>query len=436
MNIESIVNAIKHILINDIECQYMSVFSKDARLNEDLYIDSVILMQVLIHLELSHDIDVPESAISQEDVQTVGSLARFLINQQQVDNASAEDDVLETPFEDIKVHCFVSCLCECIKASSAVDHRPFYFGVWDADVAITSANALAYHDECISHDFFIKWYKALYGVQLTSWYDKAKSKADNVKTLEMQLDTASPTQNVMVMLDMYLLPERENKFNQNPFPHYVMLKKTQDASRWLMLDPDFRWEGEIAREDIINAISSKHVEGGYVFDSNDIKPSSLTQVAEYFNTAFYADRNVLTDAIRHIVLAHRDDAKSPPSLLGDALKQIPVLAIRKYAYEHGFAYFWRDIGFPEVTFEMWCDEIENLVSTYKTIQYRCLKLAELAKDNMDTSDLFTEVLALLDKQDMTEQKIKQKLHSVFLQWLAFHQLDNACTEKALLETAI
>ncbi|MCG7814367.1 DUF6005 family protein, partial [Alteromonas sp. MCA-1] len=226
----------------------MQKFSPRARLNEDLYIDSVLLMQLLIHLELNHDIEIPESAISQEDVNTVETLAHFILSYQQTNNIEVSDSVDEVPFEDIKVHCFVSCLCECIKASPKVDHRPFYFGVWDAEVVVNKDHMLAYHDESISHDFFIQWYKEIYGVEVSSWYNNEQTKAQNIANLERLLNDATPSQNIMVMLDMYLLPERENKFNQNPFPHYVMLKKTEDTERWLMMDPDFRWEGEVKRK--------------------------------------------------------------------------------------------------------------------------------------------------------------------------------------------
>lgn len=423
MNSESLINTIEHVLAHDMDCKHMQKFSPRARLNEDLYIDSVLLMQLLIHLELNHDIEIPESAISQEDVNTVENLAHFILSYQQTNNIEVSDSVDEVPFEDIKVHCFVSCLCECIKASPKVDHRPFYFGVWDAEVVVNEDHMLAYHDESISHDFFIQWYKEIYGVEVTSWYNNEQTKAQNIANLERLLNDATPSQNIMVMLDMYLLPERENKFNQNPFPHYVMLKKTEDTERWLMLDPDFRWEGEVKRKDVLNAISSPHVAGGYVFDSNDITHSSLQAISSYFDATFFPEHNVLTDAIRKVIVAHQ---KKPAdrALLGNALKQIPVLAIRKYAYEHGFAFFWRDIGFPEVTFELWCDEIEKLVSTYKAIQYRAFKLSELAKENQDTLPLFDELFTLLNEQDTTERKIKCKLQTVYQDWLVFHNLQD------------
>lgn len=433
MNEGQLIASIESVLNNELDCLHMHRFSSKARLNEDLYLDSVLVMQLLIHLELHYGIDIPDSAMSQEDISTVENLASFLLQHLSSINHEHNDAVDETPFEDIKVHCFVSCLCEAIKASPIVDHRPFYFGVWDADVVVTPESQLAYHDENISHQFFIDWYKKIYGVNITPWYRSQASKEENIATLEQLLSSATASDNIMVMLDMYLLPERENKFNQNPFPHYVLLEKTSNEATWFMRDPDFRWEGEVRRQDVVKAISSEHVEGGYTFNSDDIVPSSNHVIAHYFMDAFKPNDNVLTSAIRDIVEHHSNNDKEIEGRLGEALKQIPVLAIRKYAYEHGFAFFWRDIGFPEVTFEFWCEEIEKLVSTYKNIQYKALKLSELAKENLDTSLLKREIFALLDLQDCTEKQIKEKLYAVFNEWLAFHKIPAGVTQLTSLE---
>ncbi len=52
----------------------------------------------------------------------------------------------------IKVHCFVSCVCEVIK-TEGVDHRPYYFGVWDADFDVLENYVLTYHSNNIDHAF-------------------------------------------------------------------------------------------------------------------------------------------------------------------------------------------------------------------------------------------------------------------------------------------
>ena len=36
------------------------------------------------------------------------------------------------------------------------------------------------------------------------------------------------------------------------------------------------------------------------------------------------------------------------------VKQIPVLAIRKYSYEHAFAYFRETLQYSEQEFDYWC----------------------------------------------------------------------------------
>ena len=80
----------------------------------------------------------------------------------------------------IKVHCFVSCVCEAVKKTEGADHRPYYFGVWDADFDVLENGNLTYHSERIDHDFFHTWYELLYGIKLHKWYDDKRSKQENI----------------------------------------------------------------------------------------------------------------------------------------------------------------------------------------------------------------------------------------------------------------
>lgn len=310
----------------------------------------------------------------------------------------------------IKVHCFVSCVCEVIKKTPGVDHRPFYFGVWDADFSVSDKKVLSYHSEHTAHEDFKTWYKLLYGVDIKPWYDDNLSKEDNLRTLVELVENKPADRNIMVMLDMYHLPERENKFNQNPFPHYVMLETTGDPDTWFMWDPDFRWEGPLPKDRILNAVAQPTVAGGYYFDAIDIRHSSEDTIKAYFAQSMKLDHNPFTDALRDIVDAHVD-GELPLRDLEVAMREIPVMAIRKYAFEHGFAYFWEDLGLDEDEFESWCDEIELLVNSFTQVQYRCMKLAMTGK-----CELAAAVYELLDQQDQREFAIKHKLQQVFQQW--------------------
>ena len=410
MTKSDIVNLIHHVLAENMAAPYVSAFSPYARLNEDLYLDSVMVLQLLLHLELDYGFVIPDEALAKEDFETVDTLANLLARLENKTTA------IEAPveFDDIKVHCFVSCVCEIIKKSELVDHRPFYFGVWDADIVVTDDSRISYHSATINHDFFIDWYKRIYGVTIHRWYDSALSKEANVRRLLSLLDNKMPERNIMVMLDMYLLPERENKFNANPFPHYVMLETTEDPETWLMLDPDYRWEGELPKARILEAIRSPHAVGGYYFDSSDIVPSTHTAIKAYFTTCIKLDTNPMTDAVRTIIRHHVDGHKGLQlSQLAEALKELPVLSIRKYAYEHGFAFFWRAMDLDDDEFERWCDVIGKLVEIYKIIQYRAMKLAVTADE-----DLARDIFQLLDEQDQREFKIKQHLYAVFQTWCA------------------
>lgn len=311
----------------------------------------------------------------------------------------------------IKVHCFVSCVCEVLKKTNGVDHRPYYFGVWDADFDVREDGILTYHSERIDHDFFQTWYELLYGIKLYKWYDEKRSKQENLEEMQRLLETKSQHQHVMVMLDLSILPERENKFHQRPFPHYVMLETTEKEEEWFMYDPDFRWEGILPKQRVINAIREPSVGGGYSFHAKSIIPPTIETVEAYFNTCIKHDCNPLTDAVTEIVEAYTVGNELSLSKLNLALKQLPVLAIRKYAYEHAFAYFWENLDLDEEGFEAWCNEIESLVNGYTTIQYRAMKLA-LTKDHSLTDSIFSK----LEEQNLLEFKIKNGLQECFNKW--------------------
>jgi hypothetical protein len=320
----------------------------------------------------------------------------------------------------IKVHCFVSCVCEAVKKTQGADHRPYYFGVWDADFDVLDNGVLTYHSKRIDHDFFHQWYEMLYGIKLYRWYDEKRSKQENINKLLGLLENKKHHQYVMVMLDLSKLPERENKFHQSPFPHYVMLELTGNEEEWFMYDPDFRWEGILPKERILAAIEDPSAEGGYFFDAANIIPPSAETVEAYFNTCIKLDCNPMTDAVGKIVGLYTSGSDNYPlSGLTFALRELPVLAIRKYAYEHAFAFFWDSLGYEEESFEAWCNEIEKLVKGYTVIQYRAMKLAMTGN-----LGLKNEISLKLDELNILEFKIKQGLQKSFEAWIKLQESQN------------
>ncbi|MEI5906006.1 DUF6005 family protein [Bacillus spongiae] len=313
----------------------------------------------------------------------------------------------------IKVHCFVSCVCEVIKKTKGVDHRPYYFGVWDADFDVQENMQLTYHSEQINHDFFKTWYEMLYGIKIHKWYNPQKTKQENIIILQELLENKRPNEHVMVMLDLSRLPERENKFNQTPFPHYVMLETTDNDEEWLMYDHDFRWEGVLPKDRIIASINEPSVAGGYSFDSKSIIPPDYKTVEAYFKSCMKHDSNPLTEAVINIVNAFTTGKeKHNLSMITLSLRELPVIAIRKYAYEHAFAYFWEHLQLNNEEFEIWCDEIEKLVKGYTLVQYRAMKFA--LTRNYAISD---DILSKLDELNRLEFKIKNELQKYFNEWL-------------------
>jgi acyl carrier protein len=417
MTRDETIEAIRTVLRDHMNNKHLGAFHPGARLNSDLYLDSVLLLQLFLNLELEFGLTAPEEAIAAVDLDTVADVAALFCE-------APADRAVETPvaadtglgvhgedYVDLKIHCFVSCLCAGLK-ERGIDHRPFYFGVWDADFGVDERFRLLYHAPSVSHEPFRLWFQRLYGAEIRAWYDHAAGKEENLRTLVGLLGRRRPSEQVMVMLDMFHLPERENKFNQNPFPHYLMLETTDDPDVWQVLDPDFRWEGKIARSTVVNAIMQPTVGGGYVFDRADMRVPHPADLDAWFAACFKPDINPLNSALRAIVEAHLGgEGVLAHADLEGALRELPVISIRKYAYEHGFAFFWRALKLPDAEFQRWCDEIEALALGYKALHYAAMKLARTGS----AADR-DEVLADLDRLDLLELRIKGRLGEVHALW--------------------
>ncbi|CAM4172323.1 Petrobactin biosynthesis protein AsbE [Bacillus manliponensis] len=310
---------------------------------------------------------------------------------------------------EIKVHCVVSCFCEIIRRRSKVDYRPFYFGLWDGDFDITEEGVISYHSDNINHDSYLYWYEQLYGLKVHKWYDDSKSKQENLETFLHLVETKPEDRYVMVMVDMSLLPERENKFHQKPFPHYLMISETENENEWFMFDPDFRWEGNMEKEKVIDSIVNNPFGGGFFIDVPTVQEPKQEVLETYFLETFKKDYNELTVRLKELIVNMVE--KDALSNLIPAVKQIPVLAIRKYSYEHAFAYFQEAIGYSEDEFEYWCDRVEEIVQGFTNVQYKAIKMA-MTKNTA----LLPSIIEKLDEMDKVELKMKEELERQFIQW--------------------
>lgn len=386
-------------------------FHSDARLREDLGLDSASVLQLVVLLEVEFGISLPEDSIINEDFDTVRNVTKLLFDAQE---RAFPARVLDYE-EDIKLHCFVSCLSEVLKRCQ-IDQRVLYFGVWDSEIVVSDDAVISYHSESIRHDFFAEWFERLFGIEVREWYQPHLGKDENVQRLVRLVEGRSAGEHIMVMLDMHRLPERVNEFNKDPFPHYLMLGTTPDPDLWMMYDPDYRWEGVIAKERILFAMRHPNVRGGFVFHEGEARAPDPSQIVSYYEACMRLYEYPMTTAIRSVVEAHLA-AQSPvgvPLRLSDlprAVEEVPVLSIRKYAYEHGLAFFFRELNLTEEEFDSWCEVIAELVKTYKAIQFHAVKLAATG-DRRIADRVFT----LLDEQERREGSIKRRMHEVYSEW--------------------
>ncbi|PCD84979.1 petrobactin biosynthesis protein AsbD [Lysinibacillus fusiformis] len=85
MTRQQLIKSIYDIMENSLELQTLSSFNEDARLNEDLYMDSIMVLQLILHIELELGIAIPDEVLVPKDFKTVGTLANFLEKQQKVE---------------------------------------------------------------------------------------------------------------------------------------------------------------------------------------------------------------------------------------------------------------------------------------------------------------------------------------------------------------
>lgn len=386
-------------------------FHSEARLREDLALDSASVLEMLVLLEVEFGIRLPEEAVMGEELKTVRSVVQVLFAAQE----NSESDTFLDYEEDIKLHCFVSCLSEVLKRRG-IDQRVLYFGVWDSEIVVSDESTISYHSESIRHDFFVGWFSRLFGVEMTDWYGRELSREENVQKLVSLVESRSAGEHIMVMIDMHRLPERANEFNKDPFPHYLMLGRTPDPEFWIMWDPDYRWEGIVERERVLHALRHPSVRGGYLFSEAGARAPRRQDIISYYEACMVLDRNPLTEAIFRVVTEHLSgvDKKGAPlslSHLPEAVAEVPILAIRKYAYEHALAFFFRDLRLGEDEFEALCDVIADLVKTYKNIQFQAVRLAQTGDQAVAE-----RIFSLLREQDERERRIKRRLHELYLEW--------------------
>ncbi|WP_339817211.1 DUF6005 family protein [uncultured Paracoccus sp.] len=389
---------IRAILAGPMACPRMAAFGPEARLGHDLGLDSVALMTLMLHLDEA-GITMAEDTFDRAPGMTVQALSMALAG------------VTPAPDEpvDIKVHCVVSCLCQALKDRGGIDHRPLYLGLWDGQVIVDDRMRLSYHAPGIDHGFYLYWAGRLFGLQVTRWHEDAAPGARNLDRLHALLADWRPGRYVMPMVDMALLPQRDNKFAQASFPHYALLEPTADPDTWLMRDPDFRWEGPLPARDLRAAFLAPTVAGGFAFDNAGAHPADDATIAAMHHATFDAQAVPLIDAIRRIVQAHVADL--PRADLEPALRELPVIAIRKYAYEHALAIFGDIEGADHDAFEECCDRIAALHGGLNAAHLRAVAFAR----GGDGDDLL-QVLADLDRLTLLEQGIKATVGQWFDRW--------------------
>ncbi|MFC5051164.1 DUF6005 family protein [Rubritalea spongiae] len=405
MKRSEVLEVIERVLRQEMEHKHMELFHECAAISEDLQIDSVGMLQLLLHIELSAGLELPEDSFSFADVVTVKDLADLLLGH-------FEGAAEETATDEVTVHCLVSCFCDALK-EKGIDYRPLYFGLWDAPFFYEKGRVF-YHKLEIDHSLYIKGFECLYGAQVTQWYDHSQSQKENVDSFEGLLATKDSAEEVVAMVDMSKLPARENKYYQKVFPHYAIFEEVAVGKNLLMRDPDFRWSGEVERKQVLESMLIPSIGGGYSYNTEVLHEATRDEVARYFDATLNEQENVYQTLLRQCLDDYGSGSSAYPlSKLGEALQELPVIAIRKYAYEHAFAYYWLQQVYSEEQFERMCESIAELAEGFNQFHYLAMKYSVTG-----SASALQKASDSLKELDALEFAIKAELRTAHQSWVA------------------
>jgi acyl carrier protein len=68
MTREEVVAAIRTVLAEQMDNKHLDGFGPQSRLNADLYLDSVLMLNLFLHLELDHGLPAPEEIVAGSDI--------------------------------------------------------------------------------------------------------------------------------------------------------------------------------------------------------------------------------------------------------------------------------------------------------------------------------------------------------------------------------
>ncbi|CAM4172206.1 acyl carrier protein [Bacillus manliponensis] len=78
MNRNELKDSLFTILKEKLELKNITHIEEDMRLNQDLYIDSVMMLQLIVHIEMDLQLCVPDDEVDPKAFETVGSLLDFM----------------------------------------------------------------------------------------------------------------------------------------------------------------------------------------------------------------------------------------------------------------------------------------------------------------------------------------------------------------------
>ncbi|HDR7801430.1 petrobactin biosynthesis protein AsbD [Bacillus tropicus] len=91
MRREALKDAVLKIMAEKMELKNVTHLEEKMRLNQDLYIDSVMMLQLIVYIEMDLKLCVPEDEVDPKAFLTVGSLLDFMEELQPLQDVKANN---------------------------------------------------------------------------------------------------------------------------------------------------------------------------------------------------------------------------------------------------------------------------------------------------------------------------------------------------------
>jgi petrobactin synthase len=305
-----------------------------------------------------------------------------------------------------QLHCLINCIVHII--APKVDYRPFLFGNWDAPLGYTKDGYITYYSYTITDKKYFDDYRNLYGDGVSIWYDRRKTKGENLEILKSQLINKNGQQFNLVQVDLYHLFYERGSYHRKHQPHFLIIN-AYSPNGWEVTDPYYLWEGIVPESDFSRAFIENPFGGGLTMDRSGIREADPASVARQFENNMQLKEYPLVDAFKNYIMELI--AKNKPfemEILETVLSQLKVLYKTKISYSYAYSYFADAL---QQSVQSQTELVDKYLNYWSTVTFLALKSCMTKQ-----KDLLIPLLDKINHLYTQEKEIKEGLWTIYECW--------------------